>query len=110
MSCSINSKQEHKTKTVLMLVDESMSGWRSKIKKFGGIPNYTYEFSQYHLECPKLVHLTYASLQLVDEHNKQRRKILGTERKWPMWNCWFRLLTTLMGIRIVDMLYWTIKK
>jgi hypothetical protein len=52
---------------------------------------------------PKLAHLIYDYLPLIDEHNKQRQKILGLERKWPTRNCWFRFLTTLMGMCIVDM-------
>jgi len=52
---------------------------------------------------PELAHLLYDYLPLIDEHNKQRQKILGLERKWPTRNCWFRLLTTLMGMCIVDM-------
>jgi hypothetical protein len=34
---------------------------------------------------------------------KQRQKILGLERRWPTRNCWFWLLTTLLGMCIVDM-------
>ena len=30
-------------------------------------------------------------------------KKFGLEWKWPTWNCWFRLLTTLLGMCIVDM-------
>jgi len=52
---------------------------------------------------PQLAHLLYNYLPLIDEHNKQRQKILGLERKWPTRNCWFRLLTTLLGMSIVDM-------
>ncbi len=52
---------------------------------------------------PKLAHLIYDYLPLIDEHNKQRQKILGLERKWPTRNCWFRLLTTLLGMCVVDM-------
>lgn len=52
---------------------------------------------------PKLAHLLYDYLPLIDEHNKQRQKILGLERKWPTRNCWFRLLTTLIGMCLVDM-------
>jgi hypothetical protein len=57
---------------------------------------------------PVLAHLLYDYLPLIDEHNKQQQKILGLERKWPTRNCWFCLLTTLMGMCIVDMhmLYW----
>jgi hypothetical protein len=52
---------------------------------------------------PELAHLLYDYLPLIDEHNKQRQKILGLERKWPTRNCWFRLLTTLLGMCVVDM-------
>jgi hypothetical protein len=52
---------------------------------------------------PKLAHLLYDYLPLIDEHNKQRQKILGLERKWPTRNCWFRLMTTLIGMCVVDM-------
>jgi hypothetical protein len=52
---------------------------------------------------PELAHLLYDYLPLIDKHNKQRQKILGLERKWPTRNCWFRLLTTLLGMSIVDM-------
>jgi hypothetical protein len=28
---------------MLLLIDDSMSGWRPKTKKLGGLPNYTFE-------------------------------------------------------------------
>jgi hypothetical protein len=40
---SFNSKRQRLIKTVLMLVDESMSGWHLKTSKLGGLPNYTFE-------------------------------------------------------------------
>ena len=52
---------------------------------------------------PELAHLLYDYLPLIDEHNKQRQRILGLEKRWPTRNCWFRLLTTLLGMSIVDM-------
>ena len=52
---------------------------------------------------PKLAHFLYEYLPLVDEHNKQRQNLLGLERKWPTRNCWFRLITTLVGMCIVDL-------
>jgi hypothetical protein len=52
---------------------------------------------------PELAHLLYDYLPLFDEHNKQWQNILGLERKWPKRNYWFCLLTTLMGMCIVDM-------
>jgi hypothetical protein len=51
----------------------------------------------------KLAHLIYDYLPLINEHNKQHQKILGLERKWPTRSCWFRLLTTLLGMCVVDM-------
>ena len=52
---------------------------------------------------PKIAHLLFDYLPLIDEHNKQQQKILGLEMKWPMRNCWFRLLTTLVGMCMVDL-------
>jgi hypothetical protein len=52
---------------------------------------------------PKLAHLIYGYLPLIDEHNKQRQKILGLERRWLTRNFWFWLLTTLIGMTLVDM-------
>jgi hypothetical protein len=43
------------------------------------------------VKCPELAHIVYDYLHLIDEHNKQRQRILGLERKWPTRNCWFRL-------------------
>jgi hypothetical protein len=52
---------------------------------------------------PELAHLLYDYLPLIDEHNKQRQRILGLEKRWPSRNCWFRLLTTLLGMSVADM-------
>ncbi len=38
-----NEKRRRLITTFLMLVDESMSGWRPKTTKLGGLPNYTFE-------------------------------------------------------------------
>jgi hypothetical protein len=40
---SFNDKRQQLIMTVLMLVDESMSGWHPKTTKLGGLPNYTFE-------------------------------------------------------------------
>jgi hypothetical protein len=40
---SFNEKRQRLIKTVLLLIDESISGWRPKTKKLGGLPNYTFE-------------------------------------------------------------------
>ena len=38
-----NKKRQHLLSTVLLLLDESMSGWRPKTSRLGGLPNYTFE-------------------------------------------------------------------
>jgi len=40
---SYNDKRKKLIVTVLLMLDESMSGWRPKTSKLGGLPNYTYE-------------------------------------------------------------------
>jgi len=52
---------------------------------------------------PQIASMLYDYLPLIDEHNKQRQSILGLERKWPTRHCWFRLLTTLVGMCVIDM-------
>ena len=52
---------------------------------------------------PNMLHFYYEYAPLIDEHNKQRQSILGLERHWLMKNCWFRLITTLVGQSVVDM-------
>jgi hypothetical protein len=38
-----NRKRKNLLKAVLVMLDESMSGWRPKTSKLGGLPNYTFE-------------------------------------------------------------------
>ncbi len=38
-----NDKRRLLIKTMLLMLDESMSGWRPKTSKLGGLPNYTFE-------------------------------------------------------------------
>ena len=52
---------------------------------------------------PELVHFLFENLPLLDEHNKQRQSLLALERSWPTRSCWFRLLTTLLGMTVVDL-------
>ena len=58
------------------------------------------------LNRPKICHYLYEFLPLIDEHNKQRQSILSIERKWATKNCWFRLLTSVLGFSVVDMHRW----
>jgi hypothetical protein len=40
---SYNEKRKKLVVTILLMLDESMSGWKPKTSKLGGLPNYTYE-------------------------------------------------------------------
>ena len=55
------------------------------------------------LNRPSIAHLLFDYLPLIDEHNKQRQNRLALETKWPTRCCWFRLLTTLIGMCVVDL-------
>ena len=56
--------------------------------------------------CNDELNVLYEYLPLIDEHNKQRQSILNMERKWCTKDCWFRLLTTMTGMCVVDMHRW----
>ena len=51
---------------------------------------------------PQFAHFLYEFLPLIDEHNKQRQAILRLEKSWPTRTCWFQLLTTIVGMCVVD--------
>ncbi len=55
------------------------------------------------IDRPHVAHFLYDYLPLIDEHNKQRQSLLALEESWPTKDCWFRLLTTLLGMCVVDM-------
>jgi hypothetical protein len=55
------------------------------------------------LPRPCLVDFLFEYLPLVDEHNRQRQSILGLEKCWPTKSCWFRLVTTVVGMCVVDL-------
>ena len=55
---------------------------------------------------PKILYALHEYLPLIDEHNKQRQSMLNMERKWCTKDCWFRLLTTMTGMCVVDMNRW----
>ena len=55
---------------------------------------------------PAICHFLYEYLPLIDEHNKQRHNLLNLERCWCTKDPWMRLLTTTLGICIVDMHRW----
>jgi len=58
------------------------------------------------IDRPHIAHFLYDYLPLIDEHNKQRQSLLNLERCWLTKNCWFRLLTTIIGMSVVDMHRW----
>jgi hypothetical protein len=54
------------------------------------------------LNRPHIAHFLYDYLPLIDEHNKQRQNLLNLERIWKTNNCWMRLVTTILGMSVVD--------
>jgi hypothetical protein len=55
------------------------------------------------VDRPDIVHFLYEYLPLIDEHNKQRQSLLCLERRWLTKDPWFRLLSTIFGMSVVDM-------
>jgi hypothetical protein len=70
--------------------------YESKFEDEWGITN----FREY--DRPEIVHFLYEYLPLIDEHNKQRQSILCLEKRWLTQDPWFRLLTTIVGMSVVD--------
>ena len=58
------------------------------------------------IDRPEIAHFLYEFLPLLDEHNKQRQNLLGLERCWLTKDIWFRLVTTLLGMSVVDFHRW----
>lgn len=50
--------------------------------------------------------MLYEFLPLIDEHNKARQSMLALEKVWLTQNCWFRVLTTFIGMAVVDLQRW----
>lgn len=57
------------------------------------------------LPRPWLADFLFKKLPIIDEHNKQRQKILALEKCWPTKNCYTRLIITLLGQCVVDFFY-----
>lgn len=59
-------------------------------------------------EIPRqsIAHFYFELCPLVDNHNKDRQGILGLEDCWPTKSPWFRLVTTLIGMSVVDLHRW----
>jgi hypothetical protein len=62
------------------------------------------------LPRPTVAHMLYEFLPLIDEHNKSRQNALALEKCWLTKNCWVRLLTTFLGMAVIDLLRWDRRK
>ncbi|KAL7525905.1 hypothetical protein ACHAXR_002386, partial [Thalassiosira sp. AJA248-18] len=58
------------------------------------------------LPRPAIAHMLYEFLPLIDEHNKARQSVLALEECWVTQSGWFRCLTTLIGMAVVDIQRW----
>ena len=52
---------------------------------------------------PDIADFLFCFLPIIDNHNKSRQHHLALEQSWQTRNCWFRLLTTLIGMSVVDL-------
>jgi hypothetical protein len=55
---------------------------------------------------PEVCHFVYEYLPLIDEHNKQRQNLLNLEQCWCTKDLCMQLLTTTLGMCVVDMHLW----
>jgi hypothetical protein len=58
------------------------------------------------LARPTIAHMLYEFLPLIDEHNKARQNSLALEKCWLTKSCWVRIVTTLLGMSVVDLQRW----
>ncbi len=59
------------------------------------------------LSRPSIAHFLYEFLPLIDEHNKARQSALALkDKKWPTKCCWYRLMTTFIGMAVIDIQRW----
>ena len=58
------------------------------------------------LPRPAILHQLFHFLPLVDEANKKRQNALALEKKLLTKNCWTRLITTLLGQSVLNMMRW----
>ena len=56
------------------------------------------------LPCPTLAYMLYEFLLLIDEHNTAHQNILSLEKCWLTKNCWVQILTTFLGMAVIDLL------
>ena len=55
---------------------------------------------------PSIAHFYFELCPLIDNHNKDRQSVLGLEDCWPTKNPWFRLVTTMIGMSVIDLHRW----
>ena len=56
------------------------------------------------LPRPSIAHFLYEFLPLIDEHNKARQNCLALEKCWLTKCPWVRIITTFLGMAVVDLL------
>ncbi len=54
------------------------------------------------LPCPEQAHMLYGFLPLIDEHNKACQNSLALEKCWMTKSCWNQIITTLLGMAVVN--------
>ena len=93
-------------KRTTMIVSTSGKTIRHKIdyhsKFVDAFDNTTYK----ELPRPAVLHQAFHFLPLIDEANKERQSTLALEKKWLTKNCWTRVITSLVGECVVDMMRW----
>ena len=62
------------------------------------------------LPHPVHAHMLHEFLPLIDEHNKACQNSLTLEKWWMTKSCWNRIITTLLGMAVVDVQHWDCNK
>ena len=52
---------------------------------------------------PEIADFVYDFLPIIDEHNRQRQRLLNLEYQWPTKDCWTRLGVSLIGFSVVNL-------
>ena len=68
-----------------------------------GFKNEYCNVQEKELSCPTVAHMLYEFLPLIDEHNKAWQNALALKKHWLTKNCWTRILTTFLGMSVVDL-------
>jgi Transposase IS4 len=54
------------------------------------------------VDRPQIISRYFQQSNMIDKHNHARQAELKLEKNWRTTNCWFRLVTTFIGITVVD--------